>query len=71
MISMNGYKHLAGSGYSGLYITSDDGTLKVTAACLSRDQYNKLYGDIKSYQWNDGDFILSSYPRNGEQPHIL
>lgn len=59
---------------SGVYMTSEDGTEKVTAMKWFGED-NKEFTDkcrswMHQYKWRDQDFLLTAYPKTGEEAQI-
>ena len=57
--------HPAGGSVTGQYFTSADGQVKVPALVLG-DTFPTVKNDILNYKWKTGDFLLATYPKNGE-----
>lgn len=59
------FSHPKWGRHSGVYLYNDDRSRKV-AAKIFPETWDRIYADIQSYKWADGDFLLASHPKNGE-----
>ena len=52
---------------TGAYMVSEDGCSKVAGIVVggNSERWNKVTEELKAYKWNEGDFILCSYPKTG------
>ncbi|XP_067947486.1 sulfotransferase 1C2A-like [Watersipora subatra] len=63
---MAGLSPLLMSGAAtGQYFVSDDGSVKVAAIVMDKNVFPKARSDLEEYKWNDSDFLLATFPKNG------
>ncbi|XP_067947917.1 sulfotransferase 1C2-like [Watersipora subatra] len=55
---------MAGS-ITGQYFANDDGTVKVPAIFFMPEVFKNVCSDLASYKWNETDFLIATYPKNG------
>jgi len=48
------------------YFTNDDGSVKVRAIAFDPKTLEEVKKDIEEYKWVEKDFLLASFPKNGE-----
>ncbi|XP_067940694.1 sulfotransferase 1E1-like [Watersipora subatra] len=57
--------HPRGAKAHGLYMSNDDESIKIPAMIVKEEGFHEVKKAIKTYKWNDEDFLLSTYPKNG------
>jgi len=62
---MNVFQHPMRGAVTNQYFSSEDGTVKVPAIGTTLPDFQLLRQDIEEYKWNDEDFLLATYPKNG------
>ncbi|XP_067947045.1 sulfotransferase 1C2-like [Watersipora subatra] len=61
----NSKRHPMAGSITGEYFVSDDGSVRVPALMTRPAAFPKVREDLVAYTWNDSDFLLASYPKNG------
>lgn len=53
--------------FSGCYLVSDDGKLKIPTVTMNPDPaaFAEVKQSMNEYKWRDGDFLLATFPKNG------
>ncbi|XP_067947484.1 sulfotransferase 1C2-like [Watersipora subatra] len=57
--------HPLSGAATGQYFVSDDGSVKVAALVMNKDIFPKVRSDLEEYKWNDSDFLLATFSKNG------
>ncbi|XP_067940732.1 sulfotransferase 1E1-like [Watersipora subatra] len=57
--------HPRGSSVTNLYVSSEDGSVKIPAMVVDEGAFGEIYQALKDYKWHEEDFLLASYPKNG------
>ncbi|XP_067946980.1 sulfotransferase 1C2-like [Watersipora subatra] len=57
--------HPMSGAATGQYFVSDDGSVKVAALVMNKDSFPKVRSDLEEYKWNDSDFLLATFSKNG------
>jgi len=61
---------LSGSKTS-CHLTSDDGKVQVPAMLHTKDMFEEVLKDLQEYTWNEKDFLLTSFPKNGKTTLVV
>jgi len=61
------FKSPTNGEFTGQYFTNDDNSVKVAAVTMSSDvkSVEVVRQAMNEYKWNDEDFLLATYPKNG------
>ncbi|XP_067947799.1 sulfotransferase 1C2-like isoform X2 [Watersipora subatra] len=58
-------KHPMCGSVTGEYLSNEDGSVQVPAFFMDAEKFQRIQSDLKTYKWNDSDFLLATFPKCG------